>query len=231
MALVDRDRLCRTLRLPRVNIEPSENPPKLEVFPFRVTNVFFSHYTAYWIAFGPHGPRAQPPKGEGWKILFKVGQLVLASVAVFYIIHFFAKPLPKTMSKEWQEASNEYAKVSSLPNAWSRGFAIAATASATVHISGTYKLYSYRLRRSTPSMASASQTTRARASSRVPPLRSNRWARYLELNRVQILAPGGAGIRLSHVHQRALMLSTWGMVLLTRALSARRMMGPRPAPI
>ncbi|OQD74975.1 hypothetical protein PENDEC_c009G03596 [Penicillium decumbens] len=65
---------------------------------------------AYWIAFGPHGPRAQPPKGEGWKILFKVGQLVLASVAVFYIIHFFAKPLPKTMSKEWQEASNEYAK-------------------------------------------------------------------------------------------------------------------------
>lgn len=67
---------------------------------------------AYWIAFGPHGPRAQPPKGEGWKIFFKVAQLTGASLLVFYAIHYFAKPMPKTMSKEWQEASNEYAKVS-----------------------------------------------------------------------------------------------------------------------
>ncbi|KAJ5653776.1 Cytochrome c oxidase polypeptide 5 [Penicillium odoratum] len=64
---------------------------------------------AYWIAFGPHGPRAQAPKGEGWKILFKVTQLTLVSFAIFYAIHLFAKPQPKTMSKEWQEASNEYA--------------------------------------------------------------------------------------------------------------------------
>jgi len=66
---------------------------------------------AYWIAFGPHGPRAQTPKGEGWKILFKVTQLTLVSFALFYAIHLFAKPQPKTMSKEWQEASNEYALV------------------------------------------------------------------------------------------------------------------------
>ncbi|OJJ50801.1 hypothetical protein ASPZODRAFT_126746 [Penicilliopsis zonata CBS 506.65] len=65
---------------------------------------------AYWIAFGPHGPRAQAPKGEGLRIFLKVTQLVLASVAVFGVIHYFAKPQPKTMSKEWQEASNEYAK-------------------------------------------------------------------------------------------------------------------------
>ena len=41
----------------------------------------------------------------------KVSQLLLASIAVFYAIHLFAKPQPKTMSKEWQEATNEYAKV------------------------------------------------------------------------------------------------------------------------
>lgn len=36
---------------------------------------------------------------------------MLASCAVFYAIHLFAKPMPRTMSKEYQEASNEYAKV------------------------------------------------------------------------------------------------------------------------
>jgi phage-related protein len=45
------------------------------------------------------------------RIFWKVTQLTLASFAVFYVIHLFAKPQPKTMSKEWQEASNEYAKV------------------------------------------------------------------------------------------------------------------------
>lgn len=64
---------------------------------------------AYWIAFGPHGPRSQPPKGEGLRIFIKVVQLCAVSVGVFYLIHAFAKPQPKTMSKEWQEASNEYA--------------------------------------------------------------------------------------------------------------------------
>ena len=68
---------------------------------------------AYWIAFGPHGPRSQPPKGESLKIFFKVAQLCAVSVGVFYIIHAFAKPQPKTMSKEWQEATNEYALVCS----------------------------------------------------------------------------------------------------------------------
>ncbi|KAH1610326.1 Cytochrome c oxidase subunit 5 [Aspergillus fumigatus] len=65
---------------------------------------------AYWIAFGPHGPRAVPPKGESMRIFFKVAQLTLVSLALFYVIHLFAKPKPKTMTKEWQEATNEYAK-------------------------------------------------------------------------------------------------------------------------
>lgn len=45
------------------------------------------------------------------KIFLKVTQLTVVSVLVFYAIHYFAKPQPKTMSKEWQEASNEYALV------------------------------------------------------------------------------------------------------------------------
>lgn len=72
---------------------------------------FLSSSLAYWIAFGPHGPRAEPPKGEALKIFLKVAQLTAASVLVFYAIHYFAKPQPKTMSKEWQEATNEYALV------------------------------------------------------------------------------------------------------------------------
>jgi Cytochrome c oxidase subunit IV len=66
---------------------------------------------AYWIAFGAHGPRKETPKGEGWKIASKVVQLVAVSVAVFYSTRIFAKPPPRTMTKEWQEASNEYALV------------------------------------------------------------------------------------------------------------------------
>lgn len=81
---------------------------------FGLLMVSFAAFLAYWIAFGPHGPRAQPPKGEGWKIFFKVLQLTGASVLVFYAVHAFAGKQPATMSKEWQEASNEYAKVSVL---------------------------------------------------------------------------------------------------------------------
>lgn len=41
----------------------------------------------------------------------KITQLLAVSVAVFYGIHLLAKPQPPTMTKEFQEASNEYAKV------------------------------------------------------------------------------------------------------------------------
>ncbi|KAJ5413231.1 hypothetical protein N7501_005959 [Penicillium viridicatum] len=64
---------------------------------------------AYYIAFGAHGPRAQAPKGEGLRVLAKVLQLTAVSVALFYAVHAFAGKQPGTMSKEWQEASNEYA--------------------------------------------------------------------------------------------------------------------------
>ncbi|KAK1832715.1 cytochrome-c oxidase [Podospora conica] len=63
---------------------------------------------AYWCAFGPHGPRALPPPDEGRKVfLYTVGG-VLASLAIFGTLRAFAKPPPPTMTKEWQEATNEF---------------------------------------------------------------------------------------------------------------------------
>jgi hypothetical protein len=67
--------------------------------------------TAYYIAFGPHGPRAEAPPGEGMQI-FKYTMIgVLVSVGLFYFTRMFARGPPKTMSAEWQEASNAYMKV------------------------------------------------------------------------------------------------------------------------
>lgn len=109
---------------------------------------------AYWIAFGPHGPRAQAPKGEGLKVFSKVVQLVAASCAVFYVIHLFGKPLPRTMTKEYQEASNEYARV--------------CTSLISLHCMAGIKLTTNSKSVSTPSTVSAKRDTRARALSRAP---------------------------------------------------------------
>ncbi|KAH6621196.1 cytochrome c oxidase polypeptide V mitochondrial precursor [Chaetomium sp. MPI-SDFR-AT-0129] len=65
---------------------------------------------AYWIAFGPHGPRALDPPGEGKKVALYTLVGVGFSVLVFGIMRFFAGPPPSTMTKEWQEATNEYLK-------------------------------------------------------------------------------------------------------------------------
>jgi len=65
---------------------------------------------AYWIAFGPHGPRAQDPPGEGWKVMGYSALGVFVSFIIFCAIRAFAKPPPKTMTKEWEEMTNEYLK-------------------------------------------------------------------------------------------------------------------------
>jgi len=65
---------------------------------------------AYWIAFGPHGPRAEAPAGENWKVFRYTMYGVIASGALFYATRLFAGPPPKTMTREWQEATNEYLK-------------------------------------------------------------------------------------------------------------------------
>ncbi|KAL8939071.1 MAG: hypothetical protein Q9211_002910 [Gyalolechia sp. 1 TL-2023] len=65
---------------------------------------------AYWIAFGPWGPRAVPPPGEG-RIIF--GQVLLAvaiATVIFAIERQFARAPPKTMSAQYQAMTNEYLK-------------------------------------------------------------------------------------------------------------------------
>ncbi|KAI9671207.1 MAG: Cytochrome c oxidase subunit 5A [Caeruleum heppii] len=65
---------------------------------------------AYWIAFGPHGPRALPPPGENWKVF----SYTMICVGVGFVLMWFARsvarPPPSTMNKEWQEQTNEYLK-------------------------------------------------------------------------------------------------------------------------
>jgi Cytochrome c oxidase subunit IV len=68
-------------------------------------------FVAWWIAFGPHGPRAEAPPGEWTKIMIYTGVGVAVSIVLFQIVHSFARPPPRTMTKEWQEATNEYLKV------------------------------------------------------------------------------------------------------------------------
>ncbi|RCI11938.1 hypothetical protein L249_4607 [Ophiocordyceps polyrhachis-furcata BCC 54312] len=65
---------------------------------------------AYWIAFGPHGPRAVDPPGTNARIAWTVVKGLIASFVIFAIIRSFAKPEPYTMSREYQEASNEMLK-------------------------------------------------------------------------------------------------------------------------
>lgn len=119
----------------------------------------------------PTAPRAQPPKGEGMRVFAKVLQLTAASVAVFYAIHAFAGKQPATMSKEWQEASNEYALVHITPVSPFRPQLGEVSAPAELDDAN---LSDYRKRRSTPSTASAKRVTKARASSRAPLPRSHR---------------------------------------------------------
>jgi len=69
-----------------------------------------SRETAYWIAFGPHGPRSEPPANEGRKVALYTAVAVGVSFVIFAAMRSFAGPAPHTMTREWQEASNEYLK-------------------------------------------------------------------------------------------------------------------------
>ncbi|MCJ1259781.1 Cytochrome c oxidase subunit 5A [Lignoscripta atroalba] len=65
---------------------------------------------AYWIAFGPHGPRALPEPGEGWKVFSYTMIGVGVSFVIFLLIRTQARAPPDTMTKEYQEMTNEYLK-------------------------------------------------------------------------------------------------------------------------
>jgi len=70
---------------------------------------------AYYVAFGPHGPRTPiNPPGTFVKVTSTVAGLVGVAFAVVAAVRYYAAPPPKTLTKEWQEASTEYARENKL---------------------------------------------------------------------------------------------------------------------
>ncbi|KAI1201580.1 cytochrome c oxidase subunit IV family [Nemania serpens] len=63
---------------------------------------------AYWIAFGPHGPRARAAPDENRKVALGTAIGILVSLAIFTTLRAFAGPAPGTMNREYEEATNEY---------------------------------------------------------------------------------------------------------------------------
>ncbi|GJJ75264.1 cytochrome c oxidase subunit 4 [Entomortierella parvispora] len=70
---------------------------------------------AYWVAFGPHGART-PLTGpnHGLKVLAGTAAVVAAAGGLFLWIRAKGGEKPSTMTKEWQEASNEYARANKI---------------------------------------------------------------------------------------------------------------------
>lgn len=66
---------------------------------------------AYWIAFGPHGPRAEDPPGTNARVAWGIFIGIAASVGLFGLVRLAAKPAPYTMTQEYQEETNEFLKV------------------------------------------------------------------------------------------------------------------------
>lgn len=94
--------------------------------------LLFGSAKAYYVAFGPHGPRAPVnPQGTTVKVVAGVGVLIatagliyggIRAVGAFAFLNCFllwwdllvcectAPPPPRTITKEWEEAANERAK-------------------------------------------------------------------------------------------------------------------------
>ncbi|KAI0080544.1 COX4, subunit IV of cytochrome c oxidase [Panus rudis PR-1116 ss-1] len=65
---------------------------------------------AYYVAFGPHGPRAPTSKpGDGLKIALAVLGAAAVAGVITVTVKSFAPPPPRTLNKEWEEASNQRA--------------------------------------------------------------------------------------------------------------------------
>ncbi|KAI0797527.1 cytochrome c oxidase subunit IV [Abortiporus biennis] len=65
---------------------------------------------AYYVAFGPHGPRTPTHKpGSTLKIFSAVAAAVGVTAALYFSIRSTAPPPPKTINKEWEEAMNQRA--------------------------------------------------------------------------------------------------------------------------
>ncbi|KAK0463527.1 COX4, subunit IV of cytochrome c oxidase [Desarmillaria tabescens] len=81
---------------------------------------------AYFVSFGPHGHRAPAGKpGDNLKIAASVAGLLGVSYLLMLGVKAIAPAPPKTITKEWQEASNERAieqKMNPLTGISSKGY-------------------------------------------------------------------------------------------------------------
>jgi len=65
---------------------------------------------AYYVAFGPHGSRVPATKeGESSKVALGVFAILAATGVLWTVVRSYGGEPPKTMTKEWQAASNEKA--------------------------------------------------------------------------------------------------------------------------
>lgn len=66
---------------------------------------------AYYISFGEWGPRKPLYNpGDKSKIFWGVAGSIVASIFIFAGIRSLGQPAPQTMTRKWQEASDEYLK-------------------------------------------------------------------------------------------------------------------------
>ncbi|KAG7442516.1 COX4, subunit IV of cytochrome c oxidase [Guyanagaster necrorhizus] len=81
---------------------------------------------AYFVSFGPHGHRAPASKpGDNLKIAASVAGLLGVSYLLMLGVKAMAPAPPKTITKEWQEASNERAieqKMNPITGITSKGY-------------------------------------------------------------------------------------------------------------
>ena len=76
----------------------------------------------YYINFGPHGPRAEKVR-DGWQVAGGVATCVFISFIIFWGLRQYSialllmnvddlvsPPPPRTMTREWQEATNQRMK-------------------------------------------------------------------------------------------------------------------------
>ncbi|GAA5833552.1 hypothetical protein JCM11251_003525 [Rhodosporidiobolus azoricus] len=61
---------------------------------------------AYYVAFGPHGPR-EPVQADAGKTVAGVAAALAVGGVLFYLMRLGGKETPKTLTREYQEAANE----------------------------------------------------------------------------------------------------------------------------
>ncbi|PCH37817.1 cytochrome c oxidase subunit IV [Wolfiporia cocos MD-104 SS10] len=81
---------------------------------------------AYYVAFGPHGPRRPvDPPGTYPKILLGTAAGIASAGVIFYAVRSRAPPPPRTINKEWEEAANQRAleqKINPISGVSSEGY-------------------------------------------------------------------------------------------------------------